>query len=332
MVSAVSGGSGGEAPATAKSAKGLRSHLLTLLKLALSVFAITTVALTVDLPAAWHRMVGQNLWLLAAAAAIMVVQIVLGGLRWHVILRELDAPVRLPDSIRLFFIAGFFNAWLWGAVGGDVIRVWLSYRGQLSASTAVNSVILDRVAAVAGVAVLVLATAPLFIHRVGYVMPALVPVAVAGAGLLGIAVAAQIHRLPLDWQRSRLLRAFQDLSSATRTIFLRPAAALRVLGLAVTVQVIMAFTAFVIARSLNVGLSFLDSLVLMQPVALITALPISVGGWGVRETAMIGLLGLVGIPSSAALSISVQLGFLVILTTLPGALFWLRMKDRAIAR
>jgi hypothetical protein len=65
----------------------------------------------------------------------------------------------------------------------------------------------------------------------------------------------------------------------------------------------------------------------MQPVALITALPISVGGWGIRETAMIGILSLVGISTSAALSLSVQIGLLTILVTLPGAALWFFQKD-----
>jgi len=81
------------------------------------------------------------------------------------------------------------------------------------------------------------------------------------------------------------------------------------------------------ALGLDVHLSLTDCVILMQPVALAVALPISIGGWGVRETAMIGLLGFVGIPSSAALSLSVQMGLLTIVATLPGAAFWLLHRE-----
>ena len=46
------------------------------------------------------------------------------------------------------------------SVGGDLLRAWLSYRGNISGKTAVTSVVLDRVAALVAVASLVLLTAP----------------------------------------------------------------------------------------------------------------------------------------------------------------------------
>jgi glycosyltransferase 2 family protein len=307
------------------------STLITVLKVSLSILAIATVLMTVDLSAAWHRMVNQNIWLLVLAAAIMSIQIGLGGLRWRVILKELGAPTKLWHSLRLFYIAAFFNSYLWSSIGGDVMRAWLSHRAHVNASTAVTSVLLDRVAAVAGVALLVLATAPLFMTRAGYIVSGFVPAGIALAGLAGIYVVAQVHRLPLDWQRTRLMRGCQSLSSATRTIFFHPAAALPALGLAVLAQSAMAISAYVVGLSLDIGLTLLDSLILMQPVALIASLPISIGGWGVREIAMIALLGLVDIPANAVLSLSVQLGLLVMVVSLPGLPLWLSLKDRVQA-
>jgi len=67
----------------------------------------------------------------------------------------------------------------------------------------------------------------------------------------------------------------------------------------------------------------------MQPVALVANLPISVGGWGVRETAMIALFGLIGVPASATLVLSIQLGLLSLIVALPGGLLWLALKSRA---
>jgi hypothetical protein len=62
---------------------------------------------------------------------------------------------------------------------------------------------------------------------------------------------------------------------------------------------------------------------LMPPVVLLSGLPISVGGWGVRENAMIAALATVGVGASAATVLSVQLGALVALLSLPGGALWL---------
>jgi uncharacterized protein (TIRG00374 family) len=231
-------------------------------------------------------------------------------------------------SLQLYFIAVFFNICLWGSISGDVVRGWLSLRDKVPAEIAVNSVILDRVAALAGVALLVLATTPYWMARFDHSAGALVPAALAVAGLLGIVVVSQLDRLPQSWQSLRPVLLLHSLGTATRTIFLRPSAAVPTLIVAVLSQLLSALTAYFVARSLSVGVSLLDCMVLMQLIALITALPISIGGWGVRETAIIGILGLVGVPASAALALSVQLGLLAMVVSLPGLVLWFMMKPR----
>jgi len=303
-----------------------RRRLVAFAKVGFTALAIGYVAWTVDLAAAWQRTMRQDLGLAALAAALILLMITLGAMRWHASLRQLGARVRFPDALRLFAIGAFFNVYLWGAVAGDALRGWLTWRAQASAATAINSVVLDRVAAVAAAATLVLLTAPLFGARAGLAFTAVL--AAIAAGLLGgIVLAAQAHRLPLDWQRSGWLRGIAALSRATATVFLRPAA-LVTLAIAVASQIAMVLATYVLAASLRVELGLVDCLLLMQPVALIAALPISIGGWGTREATMIALFGLIGVPASAALALSVQLGLLNLVATLPGGALWLFTRDR----
>jgi glycosyltransferase 2 family protein len=307
------------------------SWLITALKIGLSALAFAVVAFSVDLSAAWERAANQSLPYIVLSVAILSVQLLLGGLRWHAILARLGANPSLRDSVRLYYISAFFNAYLWGAVGGDVLRAWLTYRRQLSAKVAINSVVLDRIAAIAGVALLVLTTAPAFFARVGNTLPMYIPLGLACAGLAGILVTANLRRMPAAWLSSRLARYLQSLGGSVQQIFLTPKAALPVLGFAIAAQIALGLATFSMAASLGIKVSMLDCIVLMQPVALLANLPISVGGWGVRETAVVLLFGLIGVPSSAALVLSLQLGLLALLVVLPGGILWLllQIKDRA---
>ena len=318
------------AAAAAETKRRSRALVLTLVKIALSALALCFLALTVDLAAAWQHMASQSPWLVAAAVIALLAQVVLAALRWHTILASLGARTSVPESLRVFYVAAFFTNWLWGgAVAGDSVRAWLSLRMQMRVMRAITSIILDRAVAVAGVAILVIATAPLFAARLGATATAWIawaPATAAGALLIGIGIATQMYRLPLDWHRHRLLGALQTLSLETRAVFLRPAVALTALGFAIAAQFAMSLAAYALAWSMDIGLSLINCLVLIQPVVLATALPISIGGWGVRETAMIALLALVGVPASAALALSVQLGLLSMVAALPGLAFWLRLK------
>ena len=71
------------------------------------------------------------------------------------------------------------------------------------------------------------------------------------------------------------------------------------------------------------NLSFLDCLVLIPPVVLVSTIPISIAGWGVREAAMITLLALVGVAKADAFVLSVLFGLLTFGLSLPGGIVWI---------
>jgi uncharacterized protein (TIRG00374 family) len=304
------------------------SWLFTFFKFGLSALAFALVLFWVDLRAAWEHVLNQSPKYLIIAAALFSLQIVLGALRWHSILGRLGAKPSARESIRLYYISAFFNSYLWGAVGGDVVRAWLTYRGDVSGKTAVNSVILDRIAALAGVAILAIVTAPTYLSRVGNSLQLYIPIAVAIGGLAGIAVLAQLERLPEVWLRARFVRLLHSLGGSVRLVFLSPKAAAPTLAFAIAAQLALGAATYAVAQSLDIDVTALDCIVLMQPVALLANLPISIGGWGVRETAMIFLFGFVGVPASAALILSVQLGLLSLLVVLPGGILWLLLKPK----
>jgi glycosyltransferase 2 family protein len=91
----------------------------------------------------------------------------------------------------------------------------------------------------------------------------------------------------------------------------------------VIIALALSVGAWCLSRAQHLDVSFVDFLMLMPPVVLLSGLPISVGGWGVRENAMIAALGTVGVGASAAMVLSVQLGALVALLSLPGGALWL---------
>jgi uncharacterized membrane protein YbhN (UPF0104 family) len=228
----------------------------------------------------------------------------------------------------------FFGTCMLPSVGGDVVRIWLAYQNKVSAGRATVSVILDRVAALAGVAIIVLAVTPFFISVVGkdYAIPAAILAALAMIGLLGIILVAQLDRIQIGrWTRFRIFNRLIALGGATRQVFLQPASSIPILALGVASQVGASLTAYAIARSLGLNVTATQCMILMQPITLFSTLPISIGGWGVREAAMVTIFGLVGVPPSAALIVSIQVGLLAVVLSLPGGVLFLVQRTK-IAR
>jgi uncharacterized membrane protein YbhN (UPF0104 family) len=80
------------------------------------------------------------LLLYAAAVGITLV-------RWYLLVRALDLPLRVRDALRFGLIGVFFNTFLPGSVGGDIIKAAALARGQTRRTAAVATVIMDRVIA-----------------------------------------------------------------------------------------------------------------------------------------------------------------------------------------
>lgn len=304
------------------------------LKIAFTVVVLALVLHSVDLVTAWKYAVQQDFRFLLLAAAFVVLQILCGATRWFLILRRLRVEISFAETIRVYYISVFFSTCLLASIGGDAARVWLAHRDGARVGIAAISVVLDRVAALAGVALIVVTTSPLFIALVGHdrAVPATTLVMLAVAGLLGIIVVAQLDRMPIGkWAKLRVVQQLAALAAATRTIFLRPASAIPVLVLGAATQIGSSLTTFAIGRSLGLSVTALDCLILMQPVTLLATLPISIGGWGVREAAMVAFLGFAGVSPSAALVLSIQVGLLAVVLSLPGAALFLTWQARTPA-
>ncbi|HEY0720535.1 MAG TPA: UPF0104 family protein, partial [Gammaproteobacteria bacterium] len=69
-------------------------------------------------------------------------------------------------------------------------------------------------------------------------------------------------------------------------------------------------------------------LVVAPPAILLTLIPISLAGWGVREGAMIGLFTLVGADKTLVLSMSILYGIVLIIASLPGFYVYLTGRSK----
>ena len=303
-----------------------RTVLGTLLKLAFAVALLWLVLQRVDLASAWERTARQDYWLVLVSYSVCLTQVGFGGVRWLIAMRALGARPPFGETLKFYYVSIFFNAWVPGGIGGDVMRAWLSYRARISGRIAVTSVILDRLAVLVGIAVLVLVTTPSFLAKAGYSLIAVLPIALSMVGLVGLVLVTFLRKLPENWLRFRLLRVLRDFGHDVRTVFLRPLNVVPLILVAIASQAALGIATYAMAASLDIDVSLVECIVLMQPVALVANLPITVGGWGVREAAMIAFFGLVGVPAAASLALSVQLGLLLLAIALPGGLLWLFMK------
>ncbi len=285
----------------------------------------------VDLEATKARLLEVDLDMVLLAAAILLVQAAVCVKRWGAVLEAIREPLGFIKALKLFLIGSFFSQALPSSVGGDAVRVYKAYHGGLSLSGAVNGVMLERAAAVVVIVPLVAILMPFFLTRIDeqagtWIVSTLVPFAVAAVG--GLALLMVLDRLPERLMRWRVVRGLNYLATDTRRLFLAPRHAAKALGWAAIGHANLALAILVLARGLDIDVTWLDCLVLMPLVLLVTTVPISIGGWGIREGAMVFAFGLIGVPEHSAFALSFLFGLLVIVVSIPGGVIWLMSGEK----
>lgn len=84
---------------------------------------------------------------------------------------------------------------------------------------------------------------------------------------------------------------------------------------------------YLLGASIGLNVEFLGYFLIVPLIFLVGFSPISYAGCGVREVGAVWLLGLIGMPEENALTLSVALGFMLILLGVPG-LIWLVIGRR----
>lgn len=310
--------------ATAQAAMRFWSHrwVAVSFKLAVSVGLIVIVARNLERGALSERFVGQSPGWLFAASAVTLSQIVLAGLRWKQILDGLGARVSHGRVMLVSYIGGFFNSWLLGSTGGDVVRALLAPSEVVGRTGIVHSVLFDRLASLLGLGAVVV---PLVVFDLGPFarsLPLVASLAVLPLTLFGMAGLAVLSRA-VAHRRGAVFTRLRELAESWRVLCRAPTRLAAAIVFAAGGQIAVSLTASCLAWAQHLDVSFLDFVVLMPPVTLIVALPISAGGWGVREGAIVAALAPAGVGTGAALLLSVEMGLIAALVSLPGGAIWL---------
>jgi hypothetical protein len=265
--------------------------------------------------------------LFAAATFVLAGTTALNAQRWHTILagRANIAPLVL---LKILFVGWFFSQLLPTTVGGDVVRAWRCHRLGASLAAAVRSVLLDRLSGFAVLVVLYLATLPDLLGIVRDPLQQRMLLLVLAGSIAGLIAFCIFDRLPPDLRRLRSIAPLADLSIEVRSVLLtRPSRSAIIFGLSVVSMFLTILSIALIGRCVGIDLSFSRWLTIIPPVAIFQLLPVSLGGWGVREAALVIFLGALGIPGETALAASLCVGLSQILIGLPGGLIWLNNWD-----
>ncbi len=248
---------------------------------------------------------------LALALVVLAVAMVLLAVKWYVIARALGIGVTFASATRLYLTSMVLNSVLPTAVGGDLYRAYvLSRQTDTRLKRSLASVIIERATGYAGLLVL---SAP---AAAFYFVGALAGVAVTLALLILFAIGyLTVRRLgdPNSVGEGNDSRRWGRLPFAPSYLYL-------VAVLSVAQQSVWVSVAAILGLAYDVSVPWSYWALAVTALTLLTVLPISLGGLGLREVGYVAILAPLDVEASKAAAISLLMGFGPSLVSLAGLL------------
>jgi glycosyltransferase 2 family protein len=282
-------------------------------------------------------------WLYVALLAppVCLACLFINALRWRLILGHQGLRPPLVSVAVIYLKAAFFGAFLPGGMTtGDIFRIRLLTTKTQNLESSIKSVLLDRASGFFGLLIIVLAAVLYSFFQADkvslrpYLNPVIVLILLSLATIAGLYV-LQIffHRLKSQHPLFMKLRSFLDMIPQ---YFANKHLILKEVSLSLALQFVIVGWVYIVAKALRLSVTFAALSIATPLVTLVSLLPISLGGVGVREAGYVFFLAPFGLTAGEATSLSlvsglVQMGLRLICGFLffwdPSKNSWTRVPD-----
>lgn len=306
------------------SGTNLRKVLAPVAQVAATVLLLSWILWRNDAPKILAALKQADPVWLAGGATALLVSLVLGALQWDLLLRHQGVRIAYGKLLHAYNLGTFLNFVLPTGVGGDVVRAITVHRESQGGAKSFAATVLDRFAGLFTLSILAFVAATLlasgrhdpYFARLVYL---------TGAAFLAFAVAAALlfSRRALGWLAPVVKFLGEgklfEMAKGMRKAFLEYRAARSLVGQILSISLVTQFLRISVhafcAHALGLHIDFAWFLLFVPVVALISVLPISVGGWGLREGVQKTFFALPGVmvglaSTQSASSMGLALAFL----------------------
>jgi len=308
----------------------MRGFLIFTARVVVSLGLLYLALRGINFAAIQERLSQINLLWIALAVGVTIFQILLGALRWREISDLCHAPLTDLKAFRYNMIGSFFNQTLPSSIGGDAVRLWLVNRSGAGWRAATYSILTDRAVGLIALALIIVASLPWSYGMISDAKGRLALVVVdfaALAGGLGFLLLGRLHWGWLkSWWPTKHIHACSVI--ANQVIFSRKSGP-KIAVLSLSIHVLAVVIAWCCVRAIAASGDFEQLFMLTPPIMLITMMPISIAGWGVREATMMVAFGYAGLAQTDGTVVSILFGAVYFIVGAIGGLVWIFSAEKA---
>ncbi len=297
-------------------------YMIFLLKILVSTTLLIFVANNVDFSRIFELLKSFETSSILITIVVLVIQILIANIRWMILLNVLNFRLTYIELLQYFWIGIFFNQMLPSSIGGDAARIYYLRKSSGNIKSATLGVFLDRIFGIAGLSFLA--------WSVLFFLPSALDDSIIQSGIIIsfgvfglVSVLFVLDYLPFNLPNWKIIRGLNSLSLNARNAILSRNFGLVLIILSISIHLLSVIVFIALSEGMALDINWLDMLSIIPLIILFTLIPISFAGWGLREGVMIVGMGYLNVQLEQALALSILYGLLVLITSIPGGLFWL---------
>lgn len=276
-----------------------------------------------------RNLVNLSLLHITGALILLILQSAVVARRWMIIVKKIAKPVSYLNIIKAHFLSLSSSLVLPNIVAEPAVKAYLLKQYEVPVSDAITSVIMDKLFVLLGLFGLTILVSPcIFLlypetQNWLYVYLLVITFLLLTHLMVKLDLAGK-----LIGKDTGIGEKYKKYANAIRYLLFDRDIIVPCLFLSFASQALAISSVFVLSLPMEPGLTYYQCLLFMPPVMFVTAFPIAFNGWGIRELAMVYMLGFANISTEAALALSIQFGTIGLLLWSIGLVFWIPVKGK----
>ena len=302
------------------------------LKILFALFLLLYIFKLVNIPSLMITLKKANIGLLLLAFVLMIInQLFISNVKWSLILNSYGISLPFKKLCSLYLLGMFFSIFLPGAYSGDVVRAYKVSRSTENPLKGAMSVVIERFTGLIGLLIVCL-IALLFIKQA--VLNLQIKLFAISFIFSVFIFFLLLFSRNLVRKMSFLLSFFSEgieskLKEIYESMYLMRDRKIQ-FGAAILLSIVFQFLVvvinYIIVMSLGIEVPLSFFFLIIPVISLISMLPITLNGIGVRDLSYIGLLGAVGVAKEPAFAVGLIAFSMVMLLSLSGGIIYIREK------
>ncbi len=255
--------------------------------------------------------------------------------RWRMLMRPIMPILSLGRLFGIYCIGLFFNLTFPTVVGGDVVKMYYAGKPSKKFAASFAATFLDRDAGM--LAMMMIACAATFWGRLTspgipirlIIWGATIAFVVANIAIFTPALHRRLTALLTRFEMARVAAKIDTISDAFQAMGKQKMVLINSLIISLANQILAISINWIMAEGLHIDVPLYYYLAFVPVVTLISMIPVSLNGMGLREYAFVSLFGSIGVDREAAVALGLLSSMTIFLSAIPGGMIYIFFRNRA---